>query len=302
MRSQIEFSPSSWISSDAFERALRAGIAPHCSTASEVRFDVPVGCKLMLESIIRLLSLANQLVACSKRVTLNFLEGESGAMGYLNRMGFFDHLAKEVIVLPERPSFSAAQAHFGANSHLVEIARIAKDHVDRNLPTRLAEAVRNACSARSDVEELQKAAWFIFAELVGNVEEHSSTALDGFAALQVYSGGNKLVVAVSDSELGIMETLRPSLKSEFPQLASLSDADLLVEVFKSGISRFGADRGCGLKGCAAKAIRFRADLDVRLPQQRVTLMPSEFGYARASWCEQLPLLWGTHISFSFKFT
>ena len=161
-------------------------------------------------------------------------------MGYLNRMGFFDHLAKEVIVLPERPSFSAAQAHFGANSHLVEIARIAKDHVDRNLPTRLAEAVRNACSARSDVEELQKAAWFIFAELVGNVEEHSSTALDGFAALQVYSGGNKLVVAVSDSELEIMETLRPSLKSEFPQLASLSDADLLVEVFKSGISRFGA--------------------------------------------------------------
>lgn len=38
----------------------------------------------------------------------------------------------------------------------------------------------------------------------------SRTELDGYAALQIYSKGNCLSVAVSDSGLGIMETLRPA--------------------------------------------------------------------------------------------
>ena len=94
---------------------------------------------------------------------------------------------------------------------------------------------------------------------------HSCTQLNGYAALQVYSSGDCLLVAVSDSGRGIIETLRPSISSEFPKLASLSDTDLLVEAFRQGLSRHGADRGCGLRGSAAKAIKFRADLDVRLP-------------------------------------
>lgn len=301
MRSSIQFPPA-WVNSKAFENALRAGVAPHGPNVWEVRFDIPIDCKLMVESVIRLLSLANQLVLCGKRVTLNFAEGEPGAMGYLNRMGFFDHLAKEVVVLPERPSYSFAQTHHGTNSSLVEIAPIAKAHPDDGLPTRLAKVVEKACGARADVDELQKAAWLIFAELIGNVGEHSSTVLNGYAALQVYSGGNSLHVAVSDCGVGIMQTLRPSLKTEFPFLDSLSDLDLLVEVFQKGISRLGADRGCGLKGCAAKAIKFNAELEVRLPNQRILLSPSSDGYRPdAPYCSDgLPLLWGTHIVFSFK--
>ena len=64
--------------------------------------------------------------------------------------------------------------------------------------------------------------------------------------------GNRLSVAVSDSGLGIMDTLRPSLRSEFPRLAGLSDTDLLVEVFRQGVSRHGADRGCGLEISAVR--------------------------------------------------
>ena len=108
-------------------------------------------------------------------------------------------------------------------------------------------------------------------------------------------------MAVSDSGLGIMQTLRPSLRTELPKLAQLSDTDLLVEVFRQGLSRHGADRGCGLKGCAAKAIKFDASLDVRLPNQRVLLKPARGAYEpnRAYCYEGLPLLWGTHIAFAF---
>ncbi len=98
-----------------------------------------------------------------------------------------------------------------------------------------------------------------------------------------------------------MRTLRPALRVESPKLHDLSDLDLLVEVFRQGISRHGADRGCGLKGCAAKAIKFDAQLDVRLPNQRVFLKPARGAYeANRAYCyEGLPLLWGTHIAFAF---
>src|SRR5690606_3737921 len=102
--------------------------------------------------------------------------------------------------------------------------------------------------------------------------------------------------------LGIMDTLRPSLKTQFPNLERLSDTDLVVEVFRQGLSRHGSDRGLGLKGCAAKAIKFNATLDVRLPTQRVLLVPARGAYEpNSAYCyEGLPLLWGTHIGFAFK--
>lgn len=255
----------------------------------------------MVDGAIRLLSLVNQLAFSTRRVQLNFEEGESGTMGYLNRMGFFDHLAPDVQVLPAKPSYSGAKLHRGENSMLVEIARINKDVRDEDLPTRLTAVISRACSSRKDVKELKGAAWTIFAELIDNIFAHSATQLNGYAALQVYSGGNRLSVAVSDSGLGIMQTLRPSLRTEIPKLAKLSDTDLLVEVFRQGLSRHGADRGCGLKGCAAKAIKFDATLDVRLPNQRVLLKPARGTYEpNLAFCyERLPLLWGTHIAFAF---
>jgi hypothetical protein len=255
----------------------------------------------MVDGAIRLLSLANQLAFSTRRVRINFDEGEAGTMGYLNRMGFFDHLRREVEIFPERPAYSSAILHRGSNSMLVEIARINKTIRDDGLPTRLTEAITHACGNRNDVEELKGAAWTIFAELIDNIFAHSATQLDGYAALQVYSGGNRLSVAVSDSGLGIMETLRPSLRTEFPKLEKLADTELLVEVFRQGISRHGSDRGCGLKGCAAKAIKFNASLDMRLPHQRVLLQPSRGVYEpNLAYCyNDLPLIWGTHIGFAF---
>ena len=300
MHCDVRF-PARWVDASAFEAALRSACPPDSGNMFSVTFEFPLGCKMMVDAAIRLLSLANQLVVTTRRVQLIFAEGEAGTMGYLNRMGFFDHLLPEVEVRPARPVYSAADLHRGGNRTLVEIARINTDARDDELPTRLTAAVMRSCRSRPDARELEGAAWTIFAELIDNIFVHSRTRLDGYAALQVYAGGNRLSVAVSDSGLGIMETLRPSLASEFPRLARLSDTDLLVEVFRLGLSRHGSDRGCGLKGCAGKAMKFNADLDVRLPTQRVLLTPARGTYRpnTAHCYENLPLMWGTHIAFAF---
>lgn len=298
MRCNIDL-PANWVDASKLERAFQRGGNAHSPDVYEVGVRFPPGCKMMTDATIRLLSLANQLAFTTRRVRLDFEEGESGTMGYLNRVGFFDCLASEIEVAPCRPAYSGAELYRGSNVGVVEIARIAKDHRDRELPGRLSDAIMRSCATRADAAELRGAAWTIFAELIDNVFSHSQTPLDGYAALQVYKNGNRLMVAVSDSGLGIMETLRPSLQEEQPRLANLSNIDLLVEVFRQGLSRHGADRGCGLKGCAAKAIKFKADLDVRLPEQRVYLKPAHGLYeAHTAHCyDGLPLLWGTHIGF-----
>lgn len=256
----------------------------------------------MTDAIVRLLCLFNQLDHCTRRVILDFESEHSGLLGYLNRIGFFDHLSPPVEVLPARPEVSGAVLHSGKNRGLVEIARIDKNARDGRLLERLTGGIESACLSRSDVSALVGAAWTIFAELIDNVFSHSQTPIDGFAALQVYKRGNCLKVAVSDSGLGLLETLRPTLRTEHPRLAKLSDIELLVEVFREGISRHGSSRGCGLKGSAEKAIKFRAELDVRLPAVRVLLVPGKQGYTpNTAFCyRDLPLIWGTHLCFTFR--
>ena len=150
----------------------------------------------MIDGAIRLLSLANQLASTTRRIRLHFDEGQAGTMGYLDRMGFFDFLDPRVEVIPEDPLFPeplspGRKPHAGGNcSDQQGCAR-------QGLPTRLSDAVKEACQGRPDVEELGGAVWTIFAELIDNIFSHSDTQLDGYAALQVYQGGNKVSVAVS---------------------------------------------------------------------------------------------------------
>jgi len=300
MESIVISLPARWTDGSGLEQSLRAAVSPHETNCSEVRFSVPVGCQLMTDAAVRFLSLCNQLDFALRRVVIDFEDGEAGVAGYLNRIGFFDCLSPTIEVSPLRPSSSGKAKYKGRNPGVVEIERIDRNRRDTSLLERLTIAISQACGKRDDVKELTGAAWTIFAELIDNVFSHSQTPLDGFAALQVYSRGNCLKVTVSDSGLGLLQTLRPALGSQFPHLATLPDAELLVEVFSRGLSRHGGNRGCGLKGCADRAIRFRAELDVRLPQVRILLVPGTGGYRpnRAYCYSGLPLLWGTHISFT----
>lgn len=291
-----------WTNASGLEDVLRAGVSPHETNSSEIHFKIPKGCQLMTDAAVRFLSLCNQLEYSTKRVVIHFDEGETGVAGYLSRIGFFECLSANVEVLPQRPVLSANRKYKGQNPGVVEIEKIDRSRRDTALLSRLTTAISCACSQRQDVKDLTGSTWTIFAELIDNVFSHSQTPLDGFAALQVYKGGNCLKVTVSDSGLGMLETLRPALRGAAPQLAKLPDPELLVEVFRQGLSRHGANRGCGLKGCADRAIKFRAELDVRLPHVRVLLVPGKEGYRpnKAFCYSRLPLLWGTHICFTIE--
>jgi hypothetical protein len=304
MECVLEF-PAAWINTWRFEQALK-----RCGDALAKGFNsiivrVPAGCRLMIDVVIRLLSFCNQLISTTRRVRLEFADGEAGAMGYLSRMGFFDSLSPLVDVRPCRPRESGARIHRGCNQSLVEIARFSASQApEAALVPRLAETAARGCASRSDAKEIHGAIFEIFGALIDNVFEHSGQReLDAFAALQTYPKGDQLTIAVSDSGIGIMKRLRPALVGKRAHLNRLSDVNLLVEVFRQGISSLDDDkRGLGLKASAHAAIKFKADLDVRLPQQRVLLKPAN-GHYRANTAfshDGLPLLWGTHIAFSLK--
>ncbi len=274
---------------------------PHQNEGSNIQFVFPSGCKIMVDAGLRLLSLANQLSFSTKRVSLEFEEKEN-AFGYLDRIGFFDHLDRQVDVTPRRPPVSGAKVFRGHATSVVEIEAISPDGVEDSLPSRLADALQTAVNAAEKGEQVGKAAFTVFAELVQNIHLHAETPLDGYAALQVYQKGGRAKVAVSDSGLGILATLRPSLSSWNRRAATLGDTDLVIEAFRTGLSRHGKGRGCGLKTSAEHALQFKAELDVRLPQCRVHLVPSRDGYRPhvAHCSEGLPLMWGTHICFDFR--
>ncbi|MBN1840729.1 MAG: sensor histidine kinase [Deltaproteobacteria bacterium] len=291
-----------WVDERGFEESLSKAVPePHQEDISKVSFHVPKNCKIMIDSGIRLLSLAKQLNHVGKEVTLIFEEGEDGTMGYLDRIGFFEHLNEEIMVLPDRPYFSGAKVFRGFNEGLVEIAGINPGHQDPEVPGRLSDVLVKNISHIEDSDMLETATYTVFAELIDNIFRHSSTELDGFAALQVYKNGGRAKVVVSDSGMGILETLKPVLNQNNSRFKRRSDTDLIVEAFSNGLSRFGKGNGCGLKMCATQAMKFKAELDVRLPNSRVHLLPSPNGYVPAmAYCyDAIPLIWGTHICFDF---
>ena len=156
-----------------------------------------------------------------------------------------------------------------------------------------------------DAAGLFDATWTIFAELVSNFKEHSGSDMDAVVGLQAYRNGNNVRVVVSDNGSGLMHTLRPQLALRDPDRARMNDADLLVAMFRDGISRFAdRNRGAGLKACADKAMKLGAQLDVRLETQDIRLRPSQFGYASSLALSRSGLapLNGTHIAFAFRLT
>lgn len=258
----------------------------------------------MLDAGTRLLSLVNQLAHRGRGVSIEFAEGYAGAMGYLDRIGFFDHLYPSVEVDPELPSFSAsANARYrGKNPGVVELRPISLAHRDRSIPRQLADALEGAYMSRRDHSTLGHAAFTMFAELIDNIIEHSDTEVDGYVALQVYPRGGTALIAVSDSGRGILDTIKPSLTDQ--RLRNLSDPELIVRMFNEGYSRYGKERGCGLRQCAEHALKYNADLYLRLPTSSLHLVPARAGgyqQRNIAYCaKDLPLLWGTHIAFEFR--
>ncbi|MCB9061398.1 MAG: ATP-binding protein [Halobacteriovoraceae bacterium] len=254
----------------------------------------------------RFLALCNQLAYSGKGVSIDFSNNGS-LKHYLNRAGFFDHLDEKVKVLPDRPKQSTAKSHKDNSKNLVEIGEVTP-HEDEDakdqLVTRLTNKFVNLTS-----NEYKAAVSTIFAELTGNIQEHSSTELKGFAGLQKYLGSRPHIqTVISDSGLGIASTLRPSLQSHHKELYKLyrdenidNDIALVTRVMSDGlISRYGAGRGLGFKSSREHALKFKAKYSVR--QERFSL---EFLFENGDLKQvisktNLVKICGTHICFDFN--
>lgn len=292
--------PARWVDASLLDDSFKHQRAVHDQVVTRVQITFPRDCKVMVDAGTRLLSLVNQATTATKDVRLVFEEGAAGTMGYLQRMGFFNYLDPAVRVHPKLES--VRQPAQRQHKMLVEFARIHPSERDPDLPSQLADRVAGQASGMTQdrLEKFRFAAWHAFAELIQNIHRHANTAIDGYAAMQIY-GGHRAVVSVSDSGLGLFETLRPALNKTDPQSAALSDPELLLRVVTDGLSRFGPENGCGIRTSARHALAFDTSIHFRLYNSSLLLEPrSGRSFVVARHRHDLTPLWGTHVAFVFK--
>jgi len=299
----IEFY-AGWIDSHTFEQTLLSCPDLFSMQDETIKFVIPKGCKLLLISIAKFLSLVNQLSTQGIHVVID-LSDCSNTRTYFNRTGFFDHLDEGIIVVPDRPKESWAELYKGNSDSLVEFGTI--DPKSKNKP--LIIDLGTAFVKRSD-ECYSTAALTVFSEMIGNVGEHSEAEIDGFAALQYYEPphkANHIQTVISDSGLGVAKTLRPSLKENYPALFSKfgyedteADIGLVTEVFTKGnISRYGGARGLGFKSSREHATKFDADLSIRQDDFSIELIYRNGKFVDSKVERNLSKIFGTHICFDF---
>lgn len=291
-----------WMTADQFEERFKevGSVLELDCTSVEIIF--PQGCKPMIDALARILALMNQLTKQGKNVVADFTNC-AGTLTYLDRAGFLDMLDLHVKVLPERPDTSAADRYRGNSDNLEEFGEIDPSSENDPLKERLAQKFISLTSS-----DYTQAAYTVFSELIGNVHEHSGVEISGFSGLQRYGGLRKHIQSViSDSGLGIAETLRTTLRDHhrdlykrFKKKTLENDAGLVEEAMgKGNISRHGAENGLGFHSSRKQATKFHAEYTVR--QNRFSLR-FEFHEGKLINVHRhlgLPLLEGTHICFDF---
>lgn len=297
---KIEFESNKWVDCESFEICMGKAGSPLDSEYDSVVFVVPEDCKILLNAAARLLALCNQLVHQGKMVTIDFSDFPS-TLNYFSRIGFLDHLDDRIRVLPEKPPVSKAAIYKGNSDAVVEFGSVSPKKPDEELVKQLTDRFVGQSSAR-----YYPAAFTVFSELIGNVCEHSQTPLPGFAALQKYEGHSKHVqTVVSDSGLGIVKTLEPSLKEHYPHLYKLRrnpsfHEELVAAVLtKGGISRFGSGRGLGFKSSRKQVVKFKAELSVRQKNFSLEFLCKRGEVTPIGKQTDLATIQGTHICFDF---
>lgn len=295
---------SNWVDCDSFEASL-LNAEGDLEDASTVTFVLPEGCSFLLDALARLLALCNQLAFAKKTVTVDF-NNNGNLKHYLDRAGFFDHLDEKVSVLPQRPSNSAAERHKGKSETLEELG-VVTPHEDEDAKDELVKRLTNKFVSLVN-DTYKTAVSTIFAELAGNIQDHSNTKLNGFAGLQKYKGSNPHIqTIVSDSGVGIAASLRPSLQTHHKKLYDKyhiesvdNDIALVTEVMSKGlISRYGAGRGLGFQTSRDRALKFKAKYSVRQENFSLEFIFDDEQLRDVIKRKNLVKILGTHICFDF---
>ncbi|MFZ2302286.1 MAG: ATP-binding protein [Gallionella sp.] len=223
-------------------------------------------------------------------------------------LGFFDHLDKDVTVLPNRPQTSAASAYKGNSEKLVEFGAIDPVSPDESIPKQLKESFVSL--AGSNI--YSQPAFTVLSELFGNVRDHSKSPIPGFVALQFYKKHGRhpahIQTVISDSGKGIIGTLLPVLAKKYPELLkeiTKSDSPpeklLLQKIFTQGeISQIDEEgRGLGLKRSIDAASEFGANIFVRQENCEAKFFYRNGKLKDFRFEENMPRILGTHICFDF---
>jgi hypothetical protein len=294
---------SGWVTSEQLEQNFQEAGALLEMDCDTVEIIFPQNCKPMIDALARILALMNQLPDQSRTVTADFTNCQD-TWSYLDRAGFFDLLDSRVKVLPQRPLTSAAQIYKGNSDALVEFRQVNPQDDNEEIKKQLTQTF-----VRLSSDDYVTAAYTVFGELIDNIKEHSRTPIFGFAGLQRYRGLKEHIqIVVSDSGLGIANTLRTSLKELHPdlykkysELTPKSDADLVLEVMsKGGVSRFGEGRGLGFKSSREQATKFNAQFTVRQDRYSLQFEFKEGSLTNVIHKPDLCFLAGTHICFDFQ--
>ena len=297
---KVEFESNKWVDCESFEICIKEDGSPLDLKCTSVVFIVPEECKILLNAAARFLALCNQLIHKGKAVTIDFSYFPS-TLNYFNRIGFLDHLDDKVRVLPGRPPVSKATIYKGNSAAVVEFGRVSPRRMNKELVGQLTDRFIGQSSVR-----YRMAAFTVFSELIGNIREHSQTPLPGFAALQKYGGQrNHVQTVVSDSGLGIVKTLEPSLKEHYPDLYKLREnedfhEELVTAVLtRGGISRFGSGRGLGFESSRKQVVKFEAELSVRQENFSLKFLCERGKTNLIEKQTDLATIRGTHICFDF---
>lgn len=299
----VALKEEAWVGSASFEEVLAVTGSPLDLTCSDVEFVVPQGCKIMVDAAARILALCNQLVMRGKKVSIDFSASRT-TLTYFNRLGFFDHLAGAVGVIPERPAQSGAEIYRGNNDGVVELASIDHRAPDESIPKRLKNSLVKCAG-----ERYSQSAFTFISELFGNVRDHANSEIPGFAALQYYPKAGKIQAVISDSGIGIVGSLQPVLELRYQEIFRRLDfsrpeagPELVLQVFKQGrISSSDDDgRGLGLKRSGDVAADFNATVTVRQKNFELTMGYSDGRLSQSDYRLGMPTILGTHICFDFR--
>lgn len=298
---EIRFPGNGWLTSSSFESILSKSGSPLESSMSAVSFIFGDGCNIMMDALARLLAFSNQLESLEKSVTLDFSSCK-GALRYLDRAGFLEHLHSSINVLPKRPVGSKAKEFKGNNDGLVELKAINPISPVQNIP----ELLKNSF-VKCAGDSYSAPAFTVLSELFQNVEEHSAADTPGIAGLQFYKKTNHIQAVISDSGLGIVGTLKPVLARRYPEVLKIIEASslppevaLLQIVFSEGrISQKEAEGcGLGLKRSSEVAKKYRAKITVRQKDFELVVRHGPSG-TTFEYEQNLVNLAGTHICFDF---
>lgn len=295
---------TTWVSFYDFEMLLAEAKDSIFKNKKALTIVVQARANASINTLIRLLSVVNQLSDMGVKVTLNFSGLTNGLLGYCETIGFFQNLSDDVVIKSAKDIQKTKRTKSSGNSY-ISINKISGDVFDRELPDKLATKITQKVPNISESlrSELHIQFYTLFGELTKNVCQHSQTELNGFAALQIYK--NRAEIVVCDSGIGLLESLRPTLAAHNSAYRGFSDKELILEMLTNGISCKGKDEGGnGLMTCFRHAKRTNSDMHIRLEEEyyhfyRVAEKSNLVDSLKVS--DNLLALSGTFISFAVPY-